>query len=58
MERSHDDVPEADAIEQTQPVDDEEAVTDIELDNLPPDVPEADAIEQALPVPDDDDDRR
>lgn len=42
--------PEADALEQAQPVDDTVDTPDIK--DIPPDVPEADALEQAHPVAD------
>jgi hypothetical protein len=47
-------VPEADALEQAEPVR-EESPEDLEMpDSLPDDAPEADALEQATPVPEDD----
>ncbi|MDQ1519033.1 MAG: hypothetical protein QOI55_106 [Actinomycetota bacterium] len=69
----HDDVPEADALDQAMPVPDPDKIVpdsddsdpfDIDTDavpsirELPPDVPEADALEQATPVDDVDDDWR
>lgn len=49
------DVPEADALEQSEPVDpNEPARPPIDI---PDDVPEADALEQAEPVPDTDPER-
>ena len=53
-----DDVPEADAIEQSRPVEEEPADAPDVLDGMPADVPEADAIEQAEAVPGDQDERR
>lgn len=47
-------VPEADALEQQQPVDPAEKP---EQPDLGIDVPEADALEQSMPVPADDEDR-
>lgn len=42
------DVPEADAVEQDQSLEEEERPRDVKI---PPDVPEADALDQATPVP-------
>ena len=52
------DVPEADALEQSEPLDDPEAAVADPAPHLAPDVPEADAIEQAQEVPYDEDDER
>jgi len=52
---TEDAVPEADAMEQREPVDDSD---EIEFPPLGNEVPEADAWEQALPVPYDDEDER
>lgn len=41
------DVPEADALEQKKPADDDEEETDVRTISIPPDVPEADALDQA-----------
>ncbi len=49
-----DDVPEADALEQSQPV---EPTEDADEPHLDPEVPEADALEQSQPVPLDDEER-
>jgi hypothetical protein len=49
-------VPEADALEQEQEV--EDMTTAPVVEHLGPEDPEADVIEQAQPVPLDDDDRR
>ncbi len=53
-----DDVPEADAIEQAQPIEDEPPTAPEALEEMAADVPEADAIEQAEGVPGDEDERR
>jgi hypothetical protein len=52
---TEDAVPEADAIEQQQPVQDPD---DPETPRIGDETPEADALEQAIPVPVDDEDRR
>lgn len=52
---SEDAVPEADALEQREPVDDSD---EFEYPPLGDETPEADAWEQALPVPYDDEDER
>ena len=57
-ERPIDDVPEADAIEQSQPVRDEPARPADDLDHVEPDVPEADALEQQTAVDVDDEEPR
>jgi hypothetical protein len=51
-------VPEADAIEQSQSVTDEEPLPSERLTEVAPEVPEADAIEQSIEVPDDAEERR
>jgi hypothetical protein len=53
-----DDVPEADAIEQARPVEEEATEAPDVRGGVPADVPEADAIEQAEEVPGDQDERR
>ena len=56
----HDEVPEADALEQATPlvVEPDTDATDPPILHLPADVPEADALDQALPASDPDDDWR
>jgi hypothetical protein len=49
---------EADAIEQSQSVTDEEPLPSERLTEVAPEVPEADAIEQSIEVPDDAEERR
>jgi hypothetical protein len=50
-------VPEADAVEQRQPLDEGDDPEQVpEIDELDVEVPEADALEQARPVPFDEDD--
>jgi hypothetical protein len=53
-ERPIDDVPEADAIEQSQPTTEEPARPAEELDEVGADAPEADVLEQAAELPEDD----
>jgi hypothetical protein len=53
-----DDVPEADAIEQARPVEEEPPGVSEVLDGSRADVPEADAIEQSEGLPGDQDERR
>jgi hypothetical protein len=50
-------VPEADALEQRQPLLDRDAPEQVpEIDEIDVEVPEEDALEQAMPVPFDEDD--
>lgn len=55
-DRTKEPIPEADALEQAEPVDDEFQDDRDVLDELPDDVPEADALEQATPIPGQDED--
>jgi hypothetical protein len=49
-------IPEADALEQAEPVGEDEDQDRGLLDEVPDDAPEADALEQATPVPGQDED--